>query len=78
MCCFILAPADYESVVMQFEIPTGDNVGSFYCSNITIKDEEIFEHDESFQVLLTSNNDFVMVEPNSSAMATITNDDSKN
>ena len=75
--CFVLAPADFESVVMQFDIPTGDNVGSIFCANITIKDEEVFEHNEFFQVHLTSDDDFVVVELNASAVVIITNDDSK-
>ena len=58
---------------------SGDMAGiAMQCVNVTIVDEDIVEPDETFNVLLSSDDPGVQISAMSDqAMATITNDDRK-
>lgn len=75
---FSAATEDYEPLVNeQVAFLVGDVVGTSSCVSLQIINDTVVELDESFDVVLTSNDPSVAVDPTTQTEVSITDDDSE-
>ena len=66
MSCLLTEPDDYEAVNSEL---TFDSARNRVCVTIVIEDDDLLENTEEFQLMLTTNEDQVILDPDAAVVS---------